>query len=329
MTKSLSKKNVKFIVIFTSIEVLLASSALAIAIMPKFVVNNTYTKSAFCIMLCLIGIATILMKLLFNAGITNVLRHYYIKKTQCVDSDCLMNHKAKSRHIYGSIFQGLIAIAFATTSISLAYLIFFNKIPQEKILLFTKIYCFAFAGSILGSCIISFLVNFIVDKYCKSKLTRKNDKEENEFKDSIKNKTNTVINFANFFHSIANILLSPHFYACHLFVTRDHFTANYIAYDDGIRGGKLTKGAEITTGDEKKNILAILDIIGKSCKELSFVGKQEYECVHITNTSAFIVSGNGDDRKVFAAEKKETFEEAKVGIKFNMFGVEVSKLSLM
>ncbi len=321
MTKSPSKKNMKFIIIFTSIEVLLVLSALAMAIMPKFAINNIYTKSAFCIMLCVVGIATILMKLLFNAGITNVLRHYYIKKTPCVDSNCLLDHKAKSRHILGSIFQGLIAVAFAITSIALAYLVFFDKIPKEKILLFTKIHCFAFAGSILGSCLIALITNLIAYKYCKDKLKHDvSEGEKNNFKNSIKNKTNTIINFANFFHLIANILLSPHFYACHLFVTREHFTANNIAHDDGIRNGKLEKGAEILN-DEKNNVLATIDRIGRNDKKSTFA-----ESIYRTNIGVFIVSGENDARQVFDTKTRETFDEKKTGIKFNMFGVEVCSL---
>ena len=129
----------------------------------------------------------------------------------------------------------------------------------------------------------------------------------------------------NFFHSIANILLSPHFYACHLFVTRGHFTANNIAHDDGIRNGKLEKRAEILN-NEKNNVLAAIDRIGRNDTKSTFTNQIGNESIYRTNIGVFIASGADDARQVFDTKTREAFDEKKTGIKFNMFGVEVFSL---
>ena len=56
---------------------------------------------------------------------------------------------------------------------------------------------------------------------------------------------------------------------------------------------------------------------------MTFNHIQENELICMTNTATFIVSGEGDARQVFDTKTRETFDQKKTGIKFNMFGVEV------
>lgn len=325
MTKTLNKKNYFFITAFTSTKVLLVLGALAIAVKPDLILNF-YIKTIFCLLVLGIGIALIAMKRLHKADCFSVISHYYMRKTNCFDQDCLLTHKKKNTSIFLSVCQDLIGFAFAISSFFLVYNIFFNKILNSKILFFSRIYCGVFSISILASALITVMVNFIGYKYCKYKLTHGTDEEKNKFKKDILSKSNGFINFLNFFHSIANILLSIHFYACHLFVTRDHFKANFIALDNGIRG---KTDIEVPLNlKEAENAINTIGICSEcNCKNLIDKTNKYHVETNLSLFHVFVMRENQEDIKYIREVKaREYLDDSKVGIKFNMFGVEMMSL---
>ena len=164
MTKTLNKKNYLFIIAFTGTKIALVAGALALAIKPSLI-SNLYIKILFCLLLLGIGIALITMKRLHKADCFSIISHYSMRKTPCADSECLLDHKATKRAIFGSILQDLFGLTFAAASFILTYNVFFHKMPNEKLLFFTKIYCAIFAGSMLASAIIASVMNLIAYQY--------------------------------------------------------------------------------------------------------------------------------------------------------------------
>jgi hypothetical protein len=328
MTKTLNKKNYFFIFAFTTTKVLLVLGALAIAIKPKLI-ENLYVKTIFCLLVLGIGIALIAMKRLHKADCFSVISHYYMRKTPCTDQDCLLSHKKNHKNIFLSIIQDLIGLTFAIASFLLVYNVFFHKIPNEKLLFFSRIYCSVFALSILASCAIALIVNLIGYHYCKYKLTHGSLEDKTEFKESVLSKTNFFINFLNFFHSIANILLSMHFYACHLFVTRDHFTAHFIAPDNGVRNKKTQ---DLLISDEKTDAINVIKAANNICDECdckNFLDRTNKYHVK-TNLNEFHVTRSASDAQeienIYAIRANEFVDSDKIGIKFNFIGVEIYSL---
>lgn len=346
MTRPLKRENIVFIMVFTSIQVLLTFLALLVAWKPEVILSH---RLIFCSVLFLYA----LMLLGKNNNVEFIIRHYYLKEEPCIDHECIMTHKKNHGKIFISLIQGTIPVAFGVLGMIICFSVFFNKLVAEQVnfygtsycglvvstsiffskisddmtMFFSRIYCGIIAFSILASILISAIVNFIGYRYCKHKLNSKDEKFVEDFKESVRDGRNTVINILNFFHYISNFLLSVHCYSCHLFVTKDHLKANCIAYDHGIRTKYSCE--KLSEEENKKNIDDGIYKVGCNIECNCQDAKDRNDKYHIwTNENVYHCENIEDSKSyVYKIEKNERREKGG-SLVFNVIGVNFCYLRL-
>ncbi len=314
MTKSLDKKNLSFLLPYIIIKVLLVSAALIFFIKPDIII---YHRALICSFLVMLALSLMAIKSIFNAGFSNIIRHYFVKKEECRDQECLLRHKKNKFILFGSILQCLLATSFAVSGLLLAAYILFKP---EKAMIYAQIYCGIFAFSIIAVLIFAPLINFIGYYYCKKQI----EKHHDEFFKTVANNQDDFIRFLNVLHNILNVLLSVHFYACHLFATRKQFTANQIFYD---RGDRVEKSYTKLTPDEVASVTN--DTMAHICKHKVDKNKlQTIDKITHENKEYYIFSYSDDEKRVFEKISNDDDKNDPKDIIFSIKRKEVHKEEL-